>query len=133
MKNAQILPSNFEMFKAGVSTRIQSARNSNLVPQGAYSKKLTRTQAKQMAAAQETSSTKDKLKFSLFLKTVLDFQLREHEKFLAPFAEHFRAMDSNNDGVVDEREFRLLMKRLSNVIPAKFVEKYLQEIDPFNN
>jgi hypothetical protein len=33
------------------------------------------------------------LKFGVFLKTVLDFQLREHEKFLSPFLVEFRQAD----------------------------------------
>jgi hypothetical protein len=46
------------------------------------------------------------------LKTVLDFQLREHEKFLSRFVREYRDVDTDNDGVVDEAGFRHLMQRL---------------------
>ena len=93
-------------------------------------KKLTRNQVRQITEKETTS--KDKLKFSTFLKTVLDFQLREHEKFLSRFSQEFRAVDLNNDGVIDEPQFRTLMKRLK-VVPVELIEKFLQDIDPFNN
>ena len=41
-------------------------------------------------------------------------------------------MDTNNDGVVDESQFRTLMRRLK-VIPVELIERFLQDIDPFNN
>ena len=41
-------------------------------------------------------------------------------------------MDLNNDGVIDEPQFRTLMKRLK-VVPVELIEKFLQDIDPFNN
>ena len=68
--------------KLGVSSKVQqtaSARNSSA------SKKLTRNQMQQLA-----SEGSNKLKFSLFLKTVLDFQLKEHEKFLSKFIVSFK-------------------------------------------
>ena len=77
-------------------------------------KKLTRNQVQQIAAAQE-GPAKDKLKFGIFLKTVLDFQLREHEKFLARFLQDFRMVDKANDGIIDESHFRNLMKRFKVV------------------
>ncbi len=121
------------MFKQGVISRISKTHQQQpmLIIPSSSTKRLTRNQVKQLIV--QESSSKDKIKFSLFLKTVLDFQLREHEKFLAPFAEHFRALDLNNDGVLDEKEFRLLMQRLSHVVPPQSVETYLHVIDPYNN
>lgn len=75
---------------------------------------------------------KDRLKFSVFLKTVLDFQLKEHEKFLSRFTQEFRSVDIDNDGVLNEPQFRALMKRL-RVIPAEKIESFLHVIDPYNN
>ncbi len=51
-----------------------------------------------------------KLKFNVFLKTVLDFQLKEHEKFLSRFIGEFKSKDKDNDGVLDEEQFRELMQ-----------------------
>ena len=66
----------------------------------------------------------------MFLKLVLDFQLREHEKFLSRFVKEFRSVDADNDGVIDEASFRGLMKRLKL---GDKVESFLITIDPYNN
>ena len=50
-----------------------------------------------------------KLKFAVFLKCVLDFQLKEHEKFLGYFVNVFKRVDSDRDGILTEVEFRNLM------------------------
>ena len=49
------------------------------------------------------------MKFAVFLKCVLDFQLKEHEKFLAYFVQLFKKADSDRDGILDENQFRNLM------------------------
>lgn len=41
-----------------------------------------------------------------FEKIVLDFQLREHERFLHRFNQNYKRFDLNMDGVVNETEFR---------------------------
>ena len=40
---------------------------------------------------------------------MLDFQLKEHEKFLAYFVQLFKKADSDRDGILDESQFRNLM------------------------
>jgi len=50
-----------------------------------------------------------RLLYSDFQKVVLDFQLREHERFLQKFNLNFKRFDLNQDGVVDEQEFRALV------------------------
>jgi len=54
----------------------------------------------------------DKLMFSEFTKAVLDFQLREHEKFLYKFIVIFKQIDTDNNGVINEDEFVDLVKRM---------------------
>lgn len=44
---------------------------------------------------------KKKLKFSIFLKTVLDFQLKNREYSLKPLLSVFKARDTDCDGVVN--------------------------------
>ena len=51
---------------------------------------------------QLASEGNNKLKFNLFLKTVLDFQLKEHEKFLSKFITVFKQVDIDNDGILNE-------------------------------
>ena len=41
------------------------------------------------------------LKYSTFIKIVLDFQLTEHEKYLKGFNMLFQKIDTDNDGLVD--------------------------------
>jgi Ca2+-binding EF-hand superfamily protein len=48
----------------------------------------------------------------MFLKTVLDFQLKEHEKFLSTFSMEFKGIDKDNDGIINEEQFKRLMKSL---------------------
>ena len=41
------------------------------------------------------------LKYSSFIKMVLDFQLTEHEKYLKGFNSLLQKIDTDNDGLVD--------------------------------
>lgn len=54
----------------------------------------------------------DKLLFSEFQKAVLDFQLKEHEKFLYKFIMVFKSVDSDNNGVLNEEEFTQLVDKM---------------------
>ena len=54
----------------------------------------------------------DKLLFTEFMKAVLDFQLKEHEKFLYKLIMIFKQVDIDNNGVVNEEEFIELMRRM---------------------
>jgi len=80
------------------------------------------------------------LKFAVFLKCVLDFQLKEHEKFLAPFVQIYKRVDVDRDGILNEEEFRNLMATIgfnqdspSTEFSTHRVEKFLQDIDPYSN
>ena len=46
--------------------------------------------------------------FSDFLHCILDFQLKNHEKFLSRFLAAFRQVDTNLDGVIDPEQFHSL-------------------------
>jgi len=63
------------------------------------------------------------------MKTVLDFQLKEHEIFLQPFIRQFKNSDRDHDGILNETEFSNLMQALS----IDRNEELLQKIDPYNN
>ena len=45
---------------------------------------------------------KKKIRFNLFVQTVLDFQLKNHEKLLQPLVSIFRHRDTDCDGIVNE-------------------------------
>jgi hypothetical protein len=68
-----------------------SNRNSN--------KPLTRNEQIQQ---EKMIGQANKLKFITFLKCVLDFQLREHEKFLQFFVRRFKEIDTDRDGILNE-------------------------------
>lgn len=53
-----------------------------------------------------------KLKFSQFMKCVLDFQLKNHEKLLKPLVLCFKKRDSDSDGVINEDEFIDIIQEL---------------------
>lgn len=49
--------------------------------------------------------SKLKIKYGIFLKAVLDFQLKNHEKLIKPFVQVFKMRDRDNDGIVNEEQF----------------------------
>ena len=60
---------------------------------------------------------------------LLDYQLEGHVKYLQPFAEKFRAVDEDLDGILTENQFKTL---LANIGLAEESEKLLEQIDPFD-
>lgn len=50
----------------------------------------------------QDSKNKLKLKFTVFLKTVLDFQLKNHEKLLKPLVDVFKLKDEDANGIIQE-------------------------------
>lgn len=76
----------------------------------------------------------EKLSYHDFQKTILDFQLQEHEKFLFKFTQLFKECDSDNNGVISEEEFKALIGKMGDVVEREEEVNYLlQMIDPYNN
>lgn len=99
-------------------------------PSRANKRKITREERLAMIAQKDS----DKLLFSEFLKAVLDFQLKEHEKFLCKFIMVFKEVDTDNNGVLNEDEFSELVKRMKICEDEKQeIEYFLQVVDPYNN
>jgi hypothetical protein len=84
------------------------------------------------------------LAFQDFVKCILDFQLKNHEKFLARFVGNFRQADSNLDGVINPEEFHRLFMDIrfegKNQIPEderdnaeETFSTLLNIVDPFNS
>jgi len=69
-----------------------------------------------------------RLAYSEMLKVLLDFQLEGHVKFLSPFSERFKAVDTDQDGVVGETEFKALLAEMGLVDET---ERLLELADPF--
>ena len=73
-----------------------------------------------------------KVYFSDFQKNILDFQMREHERYLRTFTYHFRLADKDNDGVLNEEQFKSLVGSLPITLSNEEVCYFLQVLDPFN-
>lgn len=95
------------MFRAVIQKRQQS-RFSMRDKRRSSKRKMTREERLAMVSQKDS----DKLLFTEFMKTVLDFQLKEHEKFLYKFIVVFKQIDGDNNGVVNEDEFIELVKRM---------------------
>ncbi len=77
--------------------------------------------------------TNQYLLYKDFEKIILDFQLKEHERFLSKFNLKFKAYDSDHDGVLNEQEFKELLRNLKVIDKEEDIEFLLQQVDPFNN
>ncbi len=73
---------------------------------------------------------------------ILDFQLSEHEKFLQAFTNLFKSLDTDSNGILNEEEFRELLRRVNNLTTSmpddsedlsEHIETLLNRIDPHNN
>ena len=57
-----------------------------------------------------------KLPYSVYIRTVLDYQLRTHQDYLSNFLRIFRRHDKNVDGVINAGEFRDCYMELRSLI-----------------
>lgn len=76
-----------------------------------------------------------KVYFSDFLRTLQEFQLKQHEGYLRVFSRLFKRVDTDNDGIINEQEFLRLMEReIGQTIPInkEDITYFLQVLDPFN-
>jgi len=74
-----------------------------------------------------------KIMYDDFLKILLDFQLKGHEKFLLKFMKLFRQFDKDKNGVIDEVEFRQLILATDPNKTDEETQDLLQLVDPHNN
>ena len=54
------------------------------------------------AGAPDGAATKGRVRFKAFLKVLLDFQLKGHQRFLSKFHAQFSEVDTDANGVIDE-------------------------------
>lgn len=84
---------------------------------------------------------KKRIKYSNFEKVefglpqiILDFQLKSHENFLCKFIEKFRQVDRDQNGIIDEREMRELVKIIDpRGEMGMQIDEMLDLLDPFSN
>jgi hypothetical protein len=77
--------------------------------------------------------TRGAINYSSLLKTMLDFQLRGHQKFLEKFRRVFTLVDSDNNGVLSEPEFRELVKRLDPSKTDKDIGALVSLVDAYGH
>lgn len=73
------------------------------------------------------------LLYSEFLRILLDFQLEGHERFLSKFVRIFKQFDTDRNGVVNEFEFRQILKSIDSGKSDEEANALLDLIDPHNN
>lgn len=99
------------------------------------SKRLTREEEETLNRKKE-SQQKKLLYLQEFTKTILDFQLQEHDKYLFCFNQLFKQVDVDSDGIITEEQFRQLIACMNVFHPDSFereVNRLLKIIDPHNN
>ena len=69
--------------------------------------------------------------YSEYLKLLLDFQLKAHEKFLQPFVRVFRNVASSKSGVLNENDFITLCKQID--LDEGVIMRMLGVIDPYES
>jgi Ca2+-binding EF-hand superfamily protein len=67
------------------------------------------------------------------LKILLDFQLSAHEVFLKAFLELFKQIDTDNNGVIDQDQFRDLVRSLNVGTNEADLTRLLDLVDPHGN
>lgn len=122
-------PNDFEVLEQKFVNVIQERRAKSYYSTFYDSKKMTREE--QLIRKQERDY--ERLPFDDFQKIILDFQLKEHEKFLEKFIVVFKSIDGDNNGVINEEEFRDLISSMEVIQNEEEVNYLLQVIDPYNN
>jgi len=76
-----------------------------------------------------------KILFQDFQKIVLEFQIKSRDRYLKNFVKLFRKCDQDNNGILNEDEFLILLKNLN--VYDDFLEenayRLLNIIDPHNH
>jgi hypothetical protein len=127
-----------DLVKTTIATKPELANPADLEPapqdgaaRGGGRRRRGEVPSREASAAQAVAA--GRIAYDALLKILLDFQLRGHEKFLARFRRAFRKVDDDNNGVVDEVQFRALTKALVPGKAAGDVDELLASVDPYNN
>ena len=133
-QDAQVLQDNIRAIiqMRATGQNYQTASSARGPPKAdATARKLTREElTKEVVSVTKISQ---QLLYSDFQKAILDYQLREHERFLKSFTQLFKSVDEDLDGVISEEEFRQLLTEMNLVDSDEEVQLLLHQVDPFNN
>lgn len=91
-------------------------------------------QIKEKIISQDTKKQNTKIiSFNDFQRIVLNYQLTKHEKYLKKFTILFKKINEDTNGILNEYEFRLLMKEMGIIKEESEVEQLLKRVDPYEN
>ena len=82
---------------------------------------------------EKEKSIKNRVTYSDFCKIILDFALNGQEEYLKTFVAVFKTVDADENGVLDEKEFRKLVSKLNIGLTGGDCDRFLQILDPFDN
>eukprot|EP00760_Papus_ankaliazontas_P014641 PhM_4_TR16122/c8_g1_i1/m.101359 len=91
------------------------------------------TPGRSASLQQQSSESTSSLPYSELLRVLLGFQLEGHERFLSGFVRLFRQVDGDRNGIINEFEFRNLVRMMDPAKSDEEVGALLDLIDPHNN
>jgi hypothetical protein len=92
-----------------------------------------RTTAGSTRGAPQPKEEEVLLSYNEFIRTLLDFQLEGHERFLSRFVRIFKQFDVDRNGIVNELEFRNILRGVDPQKTEEAVTALLDVVDPHNN
>lgn len=69
--------------------------------------------------------------YSQFMKAILDFQIREHERYLAQINRVFSQVDTQGTGQLSEEQFREMLGNMGLGLGEQEIQHYLELVDPW--
>ena len=110
---------------------LSTIENKNFSYTNTNSRKLTREEIKHLSKKENDL----KILYSDFNKILLEIQIRLRDKYLSNFLSIFKSLDEDDDGILNEEQFRNLIIKL-DVYPLENIgdeyDKLISKIDPFN-
>ena len=83
---------------------------------------------------QKENKLNNEIDFNYVVKICHEFQIKIREKYLKNFKNFFDKVDSDNNGIINEQEFILLIKQIGIFNEEEGeIERILNDIDPYGN
>ena len=76
------------------------------------------------------------IQYDFLIDICLEYQIRLHIKYLKPFVNLFKSVDSDRDGVLNEEQFVELFRRMNifeEDILQQMIDEFLNNLDPYGN
>ena len=75
--------------------------------------------------------SKTKILFTEFQNIILNYQIMNHENYLKGFISKFKEIDKNDDGIINDEEFKILITKIIPNTNEEHMNKMLRIVDPF--